>query len=52
MKKFVAGVIAFVVGLAVAVAHEPSEHGNTEGIWGLKPEFVHILINPLPVYGL
>src|SRR5881409_2497447 len=52
MKRLIAGIIAFVIGRAVAVAHESVEHGSTEGIFGLKPEYVHILINPLPVYGL
>lgn len=26
--------------------------GSTEGLFGLKPEYVHVLLNPLPVYGL
>lgn len=25
---------------------------NTQGLFGLKPEYVHTLINPLPTYGL
>src|SRR5881394_2499219 len=32
-------------------AHE-AEGGGTKGLFGLKPEYVHVLLNPLPVYGL
>jgi hypothetical protein len=27
------------------------EGGSNQGLFGLKPEYVHVLLNPLPVYG-
>lgn len=52
MKKSIAVVMAAACGVVAAVAHEPGEHASTAGIFGLKAEYVHVLINPLPVYGL
>lgn len=28
------------------------EGGSTKGLFGLKAEYIHVLLNPLPVYGL
>ncbi len=35
----------------MAFAHQ-MQGGSTKGLFGLKPEYVHVLLNPLPVYGL
>lgn len=39
------------MGTTLAFGHHP-EGGSTKGLFGLKPEYVHVLLNPLPVYGL
>jgi hypothetical protein len=36
---------------SAAVGHEATQHSAT-GLLGLPPEYVHVLLNPLPVYGL
>ena len=33
-------------------AHEHEHGGSTSGLFGLKPEYLHVLLNPIPVYGL
>src|SRR5438309_96630 len=51
MKKFWS---VFAVALSAPVslfAHE-MEGGSTSGLFGLKPEYLHVLLNPLPAYGL
>lgn len=50
MKKILAIIALAVCGSALH-AHE-MEGGSASGLFGLKPEYVHVLINPLPVYGL
>jgi hypothetical protein len=52
MKKLFAIVIAALMGAGVAFAHNPGEHASKEGLFGLKPEYIHVLLNPLPAYGL
>ena len=52
MKTLFAIVVAGLLSMAAAFAHEPGEHASTEGLFGLKPEYIHTLINPIPVYGL
>ena len=52
MKKFIAIVITAAIGVAAGFAHEPGEHASTEGIFGLKAEYIHVLINPLPIHGV
>jgi hypothetical protein len=32
-------------------AHE-GDMDNTQGLFGIPPEYIHVLINPLPTYGL
>lgn len=46
-----------VIGVApatgsTALAHEGEIHAAGNGLFGLPPEYVHILINPMPVYGM
>src|SRR5882724_6913839 len=43
---------AFAVLLGLVGAHGQHEHAAGEGLFGQPPEYVHVLINPLPVYGL
>src|SRR5437879_2125443 len=52
MRKFI--IVLFVSSFALvdALAHDPGQHASKSGMFGLKPEYVHVLINPLPVYGL
>src|SRR2546426_5383487 len=52
MKILIARFVAFLIGAATAFAHEAGEHASTAGLFGLKPEYLHVLLNPLPVYGL
>lgn len=51
MKSIAATILATLFGASLAFAHE-TEGGSTEGLFGLKAEYVHVLLNPLPVYGL
>jgi len=49
-------ILIVVAGLALAAssawAHEGHEHPAGSGLFGLPPEYVHVLINPMPVYGM
>ncbi len=40
------------VASSVALAQEGEIHASGGGLFGLPPEYVHILINPMPVYGM
>jgi hypothetical protein len=51
--KFLTVVVGVVLGASsTAVAHEGEMHAAGGGLFGLPPEYVHILINPMPVYGM
>ena len=52
MKWCIALVAAVTFGAPVVVAHEGHQHAAGAGLLGLPPEYVHVLLNPLPVYGL
>jgi len=56
MKERMGGVRMSIPVLLLLVACDLSAHeaegGSTSGLFGLKPEYVHVLLNPLPVYGL
>ena len=51
MKKITIVVLTVLYSTGLALGHQ-REGGSTAGIFGLKPEYVHVLLNPLPVYGL
>ncbi len=51
MKKIAALISTVFLGTNLAFAHH-AEGGSTKGLFGLKAEYVHVLLNPLPVYGL
>src|SRR5438105_9053787 len=51
MKKIAAIAIAILIAASLLQAHE-MEGGSTSGLFGLKAEYIHVLLNPLPVYGL
>jgi hypothetical protein len=51
MKKIAATFLAVLFGTSLTFAHQ-MEGGSTQGLFGLKAEYVHVLLNPLPVYGL
>jgi hypothetical protein len=51
MKKIALILLGSLSGTVSALAHQ-AEGGSTAGLFGLKPEYVHTLLNPLPVYGL
>lgn len=51
MKMIAAIILAALFGTSLVFAHQ-MEGGSTEGLFGLKAEYVHVLLNPLPVYGL
>src|SRR5437867_2126694 len=52
MRRLLSIIAGFLLGLGWASAHERGGHGSTQGLFGFKPEYVHVLLNPLPVYGL
>jgi hypothetical protein len=52
MKKLFAVIVVTLMSVGVAFAHNPGEHASKEGLFGLKPEYIHVLLNPLPGYGL
>lgn len=46
-----------VMGVALAasstaLANEGHDHPAGGGLFGLPPEYLHVLLNPLPVYGM
>lgn len=41
-----------LLAVGTALAHEGEMHTAGSGLFGLPPEYVHVLLNPLPVYGL
>lgn len=45
-------VVVALLGVAGANAHEKHEHPAGPGLFGQPPEYVHVLLNPLPIYGL
>lgn len=51
MKKIAVIFLAALAGRGASLAHE-MEGGSTKGLFGLKAEYLHVLLNPLPVYGL
>ncbi len=57
MKKILAAItITALLGMAEVCAQEAHErrheHPEGPGLFGQPPEYVHVLINPLPTYGL
>ncbi|ODU23916.1 MAG: hypothetical protein ABS95_02660 [Verrucomicrobia bacterium SCN 57-15] len=52
MRILAAIVIAALLGITDARAHEEHEHAAGPGLFGQPPEYVHVLLNPLPTYGL
>jgi hypothetical protein len=51
MKTFFATLAAALMTASTALADEAHEHPAGSGLFGLSPEYVHVLLNPLPVYG-
>ncbi|MEO7300459.1 MAG: hypothetical protein ABI042_17995 [Verrucomicrobiota bacterium] len=52
MKTLNAIVTVTFFAATAAFAHEGQEHMAGGGLFGLPPEYIHVLLNPLPVYGL
>lgn len=52
MKTLIAILAAGVLGITSAQAHEQQEHPAGPGLFGYPPEHVHVLLNPMPVYGM
>jgi hypothetical protein len=52
MKTRSAILMAVLVSTATAMADEEHDHPAGGGLFGLPPEYVHVLLNPLPVYGM
>ncbi len=50
--KILIAIASFALAANSAWAHEGHEHPAGSGLFGLPPEYVHILINPMPVYGM
>src|ERR1035437_3814025 len=51
MKSIAAIMLAVLFGTIPTFAHQ-MRGGCTAGLLGLKAEYVHVFLNPLPVYGL
>lgn len=56
MKTLAAILITALLGVTGACAQETHEHADEHaagpGVFGQPPEYVHVLLNPLPTYGL
>ena len=52
LKNLLILLIAVSATASTALAHDMQMAGSKEGFLGLKPEYLHVLLNPLPVYGL
>ena len=52
MKTFMAILVMAFIGTTAAFAHEGLMHEAGKGLFGLPPEYIHVLINPMPVYGV
>ena len=50
MKKLFAVIVVALISAGVAFAHGPAVHASKEGLFGLKPEYIHVLLNPLLGY--
>ena len=51
-KNLLILLIATSARASAALAHDMHMGGSKEEFLGLKPEYLHVLLNPLPVYGL
>ena len=49
MKTLIVILAATFLSARAVLAHE---HSEGAGLFGLPPEYLHVLLNPLPVYGL
>lgn len=52
MKTLTAITAAALLSVAAVGAHEKHEHAEGAGFFGQAAEYVHVLLNPLPIYGL
>src|SRR5262245_36591993 len=52
MKTLAAILTAVFAAAASLDAHEKHEHAPGSGLFGHPPEHIHVLLNPMPVYGL
>lgn len=52
MKKLHAIIFSLLFGIMSAAAHEMRTSSSKAGLFGLKPEYIHVLLNPLLGYGL
>ncbi len=52
LKNLIAVAGAALATGSTALAHEGEMHAAGSGLFGLPPEYVHVLINPMPVYGM
>lgn len=44
--------VATFLGTTAAFADGAHDHAAGSGLFGLSPEYIHVLLNPIPVYGL
>ena len=52
MKTLIAILAVALLGITPIQAHEQQEHSSGPGLFGYPPEHVHVLLNPMPVYGM
>jgi hypothetical protein len=51
-KTLLAILMAALVSTSTVLAQEGHDHPAGGGLFGLPPEYLHVLLNPLPVYGM
>lgn len=52
LKLLIAVLGVALAASSAALAQEAHHHPAGSGLFGLPPEYVHVLINPIPVYGM
>jgi hypothetical protein len=45
-------IVVTMFNTVTAMAHEGEAPPSGPGLFGQPPEYIHVLLNPLPVYGL
>ena len=52
LKNLLMLLIVMSATASTALAHDMNMASSKEGLFGLKPEYLHVLSNPLPTHGL
>jgi hypothetical protein len=52
VKKIATIAVLLLLGGVLSAAGHEEDMSNTNGLFGISPEYLHTLINPLPTYGV